>query len=145
MFYETFFIWKHHDHMLQTMTKYKMTKTPIHSFFSQCTLRLINERRQIDVLSDVVSMYVQMVYFQPLVVMKSSTYLTTMYNYYNMEHNKDEYGTCTFGKSQKPMQKGKVTWSSSPMLVKSSSRPKWNYQAPRWLFPPMAPNIVHGL
>ena len=31
-----------------------------------------------------------------------------------------------------------LKWGSSPMMVKSSSRPKWNYQAPRWLFPPMA-------
>ena len=38
-----------------------------------------------------------------------------------------------------------LKWGGSPMMAKSSSRPKWNYQAPRWLFSPMAPNIVHGL
>ena len=38
-----------------------------------------------------------------------------------------------------------LKWGGSPMMAKSSSRPKWNYQVPRWLFPPMAPNIVHGL
>ena len=38
-----------------------------------------------------------------------------------------------------------LKWSSSPMIVKSSSRPNWNYQAPRCLFPPMAPHIVYGL
>ena len=38
-----------------------------------------------------------------------------------------------------------LKWGGSPMMAKSSSRPKWNYQAPRWLFSPMAPNIVYGL
>ena len=38
-----------------------------------------------------------------------------------------------------------LKWGGSPMMAKSSSMPKWNYQAPRWLFSPMAPNIVHGL
>ena len=31
-----------------------------------------------------------------------------------------------------------LKWGSSPMVVRSSLGPKWNYQAPRWLFPPMA-------
>ena len=32
-----------------------------------------------------------------------------------------------------------LKWGRSPIIVViSSSGPKWNYQAPRWLFPPMA-------
>ena len=38
-----------------------------------------------------------------------------------------------------------LKWGGSPMMVKSSTKPKWNYQAPRWMFLPMAPNIVHGM
>ena len=38
-----------------------------------------------------------------------------------------------------------LKWGGSPMMVKSSTRPKWNYQAPSWLFPSMARNIVHGM
>ena len=58
-----------------------------------------------------------MVYFQPLVVMKSSIYLATMYDYCNMEHNKDEYATCTFGKNHEPMQKGKVDWGNVRIIM----------------------------
>ena len=38
-----------------------------------------------------------------------------------------------------------LKWGGFPMMVKSSTRRKLNYQAPRWLFPPMAPNIGHGM
>ena len=38
-----------------------------------------------------------------------------------------------------------LKWGGSPMMVKSSMRPKWNYQAPRWTFPLTTPNIVHGM
>ena len=38
-----------------------------------------------------------------------------------------------------------LKWGGSPMMVKSSTQHKWNYQSPRWLFPPMAPNIVQGM
>ena len=31
-----------------------------------------------------------------------------------------------------------LKWGSSPMVGRSSSGPEWNYQAPRWFFPPMA-------
>ena len=31
-----------------------------------------------------------------------------------------------------------LKWDISPMVVRSSSWPKWNYQAPKRLFPPMA-------
>ena len=31
-----------------------------------------------------------------------------------------------------------LKWGRSPMMVNSASGPKWNYQAPRWLFPPLA-------
>ena len=35
-----------------------------------------------------------------------------------------------------------LKWGGSPMMVKSSTGPKWNYQAPRWLFPSPTLNIV---
>ena len=38
-----------------------------------------------------------------------------------------------------------LKWGGSPMMVKSSSGPKWNYQAPRWLFPPMASICGHEM
>ena len=28
-----------------------------------------------------------------------------------------------------------LKWGGSPMMAKYSSRPKWNYQVPKWLFP----------
>ena len=31
-----------------------------------------------------------------------------------------------------------LKWGSSTMVGRSSSGPEWKYQAPRWLFPPMA-------
>ena len=34
-----------------------------------------------------------------------------------------------------------LKWDISPMVIKSSSGPKWNYQAPKWLSLPMASMI----
>ena len=47
--------------------------------------------------------------------------------------------------AERARSKFSLKWGGSPMMAKSSSIPKRNYQAPRWLFSPMAPNIVHGL
>ena len=42
--------------------------------------------------------------------------------------------------AKRAREKFMLKWGRCPMVVRSSSRPKWNYQSPRWLFPPMASN-----
>ena len=38
--------------------------------------------------------------------------------------------------AEKARSKFLLKCDDSPMVVKSLTRPKWNYQAPRWMFPP---------
>ena len=38
-----------------------------------------------------------------------------------------------------------LKWGGFVMMLKSLTRPKWNYQAPRWLFSITAPNVVHRM
>ena len=50
--------------------------------------------------------------------------------YNSIEGNSDE--------AERARSKFLLKWGRSPMMVNSALGPKWNYQAPRWLFPSLA-------
>ena len=73
-----------------------------------------------------------------ILVLSRERNIANLFSEAKMANEKDIDITWSSDEAKRARAKFLSKWGRSPMVVRSSLGPKWNYQAPRWLFPPMA-------